>query len=59
MVATTLFLAASSILSLALAAPIPHFSRRGAQQYQAFGGDGSMTQGWPSAKQWLSFDQLW
>lgn len=59
MIATKLLLAASSIFSLALAAPVVPLSRRAAQQYSVFGGDGSMIQGWPAVSQWLDFESLW
>jgi len=59
MFASTLLLAASSIFSLALGAPIVPLSRRAAQQYSVFGGDGSMMQGWPAKNQWLEFEPLW
>ncbi|KAF2271497.1 uncharacterized protein EI97DRAFT_428155 [Westerdykella ornata] len=56
MYTTSLLLAASSIASLAFAAPVV---RRQATSYQLFGGDGSLTQGWPSTDDWLCFDELW
>lgn len=59
MVATSFFvLAASSIIPLALGAPISRRQGNG-NNYQLFGGDGSLNQGWPSDNQWLSFDELW
>ena len=58
MITTPFLLAASSLLSFALGAPV--LSRQGGgADYQVFGGDGSLIQGWPSSSQWLSFDELW
>jgi hypothetical protein len=59
MIASSFFLAASSLLPLALGAPVTSLVGRGATNYQVFGGDGTMVQGWPSSSQWLKFEQLW
>ncbi|KAF2113291.1 hypothetical protein BDV96DRAFT_648259 [Lophiotrema nucula] len=55
-------MAASSLVALTYGAPIARRSlveRATAQAYSVFGGDGSTTAGWPSQKQWQSFDDLW
>ncbi|KAF2748862.1 carbohydrate-binding module family 50 protein [Sporormia fimetaria CBS 119925] len=62
MVGTSFFLAASSIVSLALGAPIARRQAK-AKNYQIFGGNGSMMQGWPRASQWVGkpndIESLW
>ncbi|KAF2661919.1 hypothetical protein K491DRAFT_753480 [Lophiostoma macrostomum CBS 122681] len=62
MVATTsLLFAASSILSLAFAAPIRRAPRSLVERnaYHVYGGDGSTGEGWPAQSSWLSFEDLW
>lgn len=58
--ATSVFVAASSLLTFALAAPIPASSlAERAFSYINYGGDGSTTKGWPSEASWKTFDALW
>ena len=63
MVATTsLIFAASSILSLAFAAPITRSAPRSLVErsgYTVYGGNGSPSVGWPAQSSWKSFDDLW
>lgn len=66
MVAGPFFIiAASSILALALGAPILRSDAKAARSlveraaYQVFGGDGTTAQGWPAETSWKSFESLW
>lgn len=62
MVATTSVIAACSIFALSLAAPLRNAAFRAIvarDTYIMFGGDGTMATGWPSRKQWLSWDDAW
>ncbi|KAF2996688.1 hypothetical protein E8E13_004729 [Curvularia kusanoi] len=63
MVVTASFVAACSLFALSFAAPIHHtdpdraINARGT--YVMFGGDGSMADGWPARKSWMSWDKAW
>ncbi|ORY10318.1 hypothetical protein BCR34DRAFT_588659 [Clohesyomyces aquaticus] len=65
MVASKSFVAASSILALAFAAPvtrplpIPARSLVERATYAVFGGDGSTGAGWPKQGDWMDFESLW
>lgn len=59
MLSASFFVAASSIASLALGAPIVLRRADQGAAYQVFGGDGTKGQGWPASSQWLSFSELW
>ncbi|KAF1926360.1 uncharacterized protein M421DRAFT_422704 [Didymella exigua CBS 183.55] len=62
MVVTTSLIAACSIFALSFAAPIHNAASRAIvarDAYIMFGGDGTMALGWPSQKQWLSWDDAW
>lgn len=64
MLTTTLILAAGSLTALSNAAPVQHgtssptvLAARAA--YITFGGDGSMSAGWPTQDEWISFKEAW
>ena len=61
---TTSILAASSFIALGYAFPHHfHVARSTAlaprADYITFGGDGSMSAGWPKQTEWMSFDDAW
>ena len=61
---TTSILAASSFIALGCAFPHHfHVARSTAlaprADYITFGGDGSMSAGWPKQTEWMSFDDAW
>jgi hypothetical protein len=60
----TFVLAACSVLSLSLAAPVhlnvvdPRSLVTG-DKYVMFGGDGSRDAGWPAQEDWMNFEDAW
>jgi hypothetical protein len=59
-------IAASSMLALALGAPIPRSNAKTVRSlaerdtsYTVFSGDGSTAQGWPAESAWMSFEDAW
>ncbi|KAJ4370832.1 hypothetical protein N0V86_008525 [Didymella sp. IMI 355093] len=62
MIAITSFVAACSVFALSSAAPVRNAASlaiSARDTYIMFGGDGSTATGWPSQKQWLSWDDAW
>ena len=59
-------IAASSMLALALGAPVPRSHAKAIRSlaerdfsYTVFSGDGSTAQGWPAESAWMSFADAW